>query len=59
METFNTDSSTSHMKILEQNKGKTSKRGREQNIIKLMDKINTIDTKRIIERIDEAMKAGT
>lgn len=49
VEIFNTDILTSHMKNLEQNKEKASKRGIEQNIIKLKDEINTIETKRIIE----------
>lgn len=49
VEIFNTDILTSHMKNLEQNKEKASKRGIEQNIIKLKDEINTIETKRIME----------
>lgn len=59
VEIFNTDSLTSHMKILEQNKEKASERGIEQSTIKIKNEINTIDTKRITEQIDETTKAGT
>ena len=44
---------TAHMKALEQKEAYTPNRSRQQEIIKLKDEINQIETKRTIQRINK------
>ena len=44
---------TAHLKALEQNQANSCRRSRRQEIIKLEAEINTIETKRTIQRIKE------
>ena len=44
---------TAHMKVLEQKEVNTHKRNRQQEIIKLRAKINQLETKRTIQRINK------
>jgi hypothetical protein len=48
-----TSSLTTHLKVLEQKEANTPKRSRLQEVIKLGDEINQVETKRIIQRINK------
>jgi hypothetical protein len=48
-----TSSLTAHLKDLEQKEANTSKRNRQQEIINLRAEINQVETKRIIQRINQ------
>jgi hypothetical protein len=48
-----TNSLTTHLKALEQKEANTPKRSRWQEIIKLRGEINQVETKRIIQRINQ------
>ena len=48
-----TCSLTAHLKALEQKEANTPKRSRQQEIIKLRAEINQVETKRIIQRINQ------
>jgi hypothetical protein len=47
-----TSSLTAHLKALEQKEANTTKRSKQQKIIKLRDEINQVETKRAIQRIN-------
>ena len=47
---------TAHLKALDQNEANTSKRSRQEEIIKLRTEINQVETKRTTQRIN---KTGT
>ena len=47
------NSLTAQLKVLEQKEANTPKRSRRQEIIKLRAEINQVDTKRIIQRINQ------
>jgi hypothetical protein len=49
-----TSSLTAHLKVLEQKETYSPKRSRQQEIIKLRAKINQVETKRTIQRINQA-----
>jgi hypothetical protein len=53
IERAHTSSLTTHLKALEQKEGNSTKRTRLQEIIKLRGKINQVDTKRTIQRINQ------
>jgi hypothetical protein len=48
-----TSSLTAHLKALEQKEANTSKRNRQQEIIKLKGEINQVETKRTIHNINK------
>jgi hypothetical protein len=48
-----TISLTAHLKALEQKEGKSLKRSRQQEIIKLRAEINQVETKRTLQRINQ------
>jgi ribosomal protein S20 len=48
-----TSSLTTHLKSLEQKEANSPKRRRWQEIIKFRDEINQVETKRIIQRINQ------
>jgi hypothetical protein len=48
-----TSSLTTHLKALEQKEANLPKRSRKQEIIKLRDEINQVETKRTIQRINQ------
>jgi superfamily II RNA helicase len=48
-----TISLTAHLKVLEQKEANSPKRSRQQEIIKLRAKINQVETKRTIQRINQ------
>jgi hypothetical protein len=54
LKTAYTSSLTAHLKSLEQKYENTPKRSRPQEIIKIMDEINQVETKRTIQRINIA-----
>jgi hypothetical protein len=45
---------TTHLKALEQKEGNSPKRSRRQEIIKLRGEINQVETRRTIQRINQA-----
>jgi hypothetical protein len=45
---------TAHLKALEQKEANSHKRSRQQEIIKLRAEINQVETKRTVERINQA-----
>ena len=53
LERAHTSSLTTHLKALEQKEAKSPKRSRGQEIIKLRDEINQVETKRTIQRINQ------
>ena len=53
MERAYTSSLVAHVKALEQKEANSPKRSRRQEIIKLRDKINQVETKRTIQRINK------
>jgi hypothetical protein len=53
MERAYTSSFTAHLKALEQKEANTPKRSRKQEIIKLRAEINQVETKRIVQRINQ------
>jgi hypothetical protein len=48
-----TSSLTAHLETLELNEENSNKRSRQQEIIKLRDEINQVETKRTIQRINK------
>jgi hypothetical protein len=48
-----TSSLTAYLKVLEQKEANSPKRSRQQEIIKLRDEINQVETKRTIQRINQ------
>jgi hypothetical protein len=52
LERAHTRSLTTHLKALEQKETNSPKRSRWQEIIKLMGKINQVETRRTIQRIN-------
>ena len=48
-----TSSLTTHLKALEQEEANTPRRSRQQEIIKLRGKINQVETRRTIQRINQ------
>ena len=52
-ERTHTSSLTAHLKVLEQKEANSSKRSRQQEIIKLRSKTNQVETKRTIQRINQ------
>jgi hypothetical protein len=48
-----TSSLTEHLKALEQKEANSPKRSRQQKIIKFKDKINQVETRRTIQRINQ------
>jgi hypothetical protein len=55
LERAHTSSLTAHLKALEQKEANSPKRSRLQEIIKLRAEINQVETKRTIQRINQAM----
>ena len=53
LERIYTSSLTAHLKALEQKEANTPKWNRQQDIIKLRDEINQVETKRTIQRINK------
>jgi hypothetical protein len=53
LERAHTSSLKTHLKPLEQNKANSPKRSRQQEIIKLRSKINQVETRRTIQRINK------
>jgi hypothetical protein len=53
LERAHTSSLTAHLKALEQKVANTPKRSRQQEIIKLRDEINQVETNRTIQRINK------
>jgi hypothetical protein len=53
IERAHTSSLTTHLKALEQKEANSSKRSRWQEIIKLRGKINQVETRRTIQRINQ------
>jgi hypothetical protein len=53
LERAHTSSLTAQLKALEQKEANSSKRSRQQKIIKLRAEINKVETKRIIQRIKQ------
>ena len=54
LESTHTSSLTTHLKALEQREGNSSKRSRQQEIIKLRGEINQVETRRTIQRINQS-----
>jgi hypothetical protein len=52
LERAHISSFTAHLKALEQKEAHSPKRSRQQEIIKLSDEINQVETKRTIQRIN-------
>jgi hypothetical protein len=55
LERAHTSSLKAHLKALEQNEANSSKRSRQQEIIKFRSKINQVETKRTIQSINQKM----
>jgi hypothetical protein len=53
LERAHTISLTTHLKALEQKEANSPKRSRQQKIIKLRGKINQVETRRTIQRINQ------
>ena len=53
LEKAHISSLTTHLKALEQKEANSSKRSRRQEIIKLRSEINQVETRRIIQRINQ------
>jgi hypothetical protein len=53
LERAHTSSLTTHLKVLEQKKANSPKRSSLQEIIKLRDEINQVETRRTIQRINQ------
>jgi hypothetical protein len=53
LERADTSSLTTHLKALEQKEANSPKRSRLQEIMKLRGKINQVETRRIIQRINQ------
>jgi hypothetical protein len=53
LERAHTSSLTTHLKGLEQKEANSPKRSRQQEIIKLRDKINQVETRRTIQKINQ------
>ena len=53
LERAHTSSLTTHLKALEQKEANSPKRSRQQEIIKLRGKINQVETRRTIQRINQ------
>ena len=51
-----TSSFTAHLKVLEQKEVNSLKRRRWQEIIKVRDKINQVETKRTVQRINQTRR---
>ena len=54
LERAHTSSLTTHLKALEQKEPNSRKRSRQQEIIKLRGKINQVETRRTIQRINQS-----
>ena len=53
LERANTSSLTTHLKALEKKEENSPKRCRQQEIIKISDEINQVETKNTIQRINQ------
>jgi hypothetical protein len=53
LERAHTSSLTIHLRALEQKEANSRKRSRKQEIIKVMGKINQVETRRTIQRINQ------
>jgi retron-type reverse transcriptase len=53
LERAHTSSLTAHLEALEQKEANSPKRGRLQEIIKIRDEINQVETKRTIQRVNQ------
>jgi hypothetical protein len=53
LEKAHTSSLTTHLKALEEKEANSPKRSRRQEIIKLRGKINQVETRRTIQRINQ------
>jgi hypothetical protein len=53
LESAHTSNLTTHLKAIEQKEANSSKRSRRQEIIKLRGKINQVETRRTIQRINQ------
>jgi hypothetical protein len=55
LERAHTSSFTTHLKALEQMEANSPKRSRQEEIIKLRGKINEMETRRTIQRINQRL----